>query len=71
MKNVICMHEQDAGLQYKHTNYRSGAATVVRNRQLVLQVICTVANYEYIFAYILDQAANLELEVGATVIPVH
>ncbi|KKK18139.1 hypothetical protein P175DRAFT_0441910 [Aspergillus ochraceoroseus IBT 24754] len=66
LKNVICMHEQDNGIQHKHTNYRSGAATVVRNRQLVLQMICTVANYEYIFAYILDQAANIELEVRAT-----
>ncbi|KAJ5943188.1 hypothetical protein N7516_003356 [Penicillium verrucosum] len=66
LKNVICMHEQDNGLQHKHTNYRSGAATVVRNRQLVLQMICTVANYEYIFNYIFDQAANVELEVRAT-----
>jgi primary-amine oxidase len=66
LKNVICMHEQDNGLQHKHTNYRSGAATVVRNRQLVVQMICTVANYEYIFAFILDQAANIELEVRAT-----
>lgn len=66
MKNVICMHEQDNGIQHKHTNYRNGAATVVRNRQLVLQIVCTVANYEYIFAYIFDQAANVELEVRAT-----
>ncbi|KAJ5641637.1 Copper amine oxidaseN2-terminal [Penicillium lividum] len=66
LKNVICMHEQDAGLQHKHTNYRTGAATVVRNRQLVVQMICTVANYEYIFAFIFDQAANIELEVRAT-----
>ncbi|OJJ42956.1 hypothetical protein ASPZODRAFT_104276 [Penicilliopsis zonata CBS 506.65] len=66
LKNVVCMHEQDNGLQHKHSNYRSDAATVVRNRQLVLQMICTVANYEYIFAYIFDQAANIELEVRAT-----
>ncbi|KAH8432763.1 copper amine oxidase [Aspergillus melleus] len=66
LKNVICLHEQDNGLQYKHTNYRTGAATVVRNRQLVVQMICTVANYEYIFAFIFDQAANIELEVRAT-----
>ncbi|KAJ9195634.1 hypothetical protein DTO164E3_6710 [Paecilomyces variotii] len=66
LKNVICLHEQDNGLQHKHTNYRSGLATVVRNRQLVVQMICTVANYEYIFAYIFDQAAGIELEVRAT-----
>lgn len=29
-------------------------------------MICTVANYEYIFAFIFDQAANVELEVRAT-----
>ncbi|OJJ94777.1 hypothetical protein ASPACDRAFT_82411 [Aspergillus aculeatus ATCC 16872] len=66
LKNVICLHEQDNGLQHKHTNYRTNAATVVRNRQLVIQMICTVANYEYIFAFIFDQAANIELEVRAT-----
>ncbi|KAL3487494.1 copper amine oxidase [Aspergillus germanicus] len=66
LQNVICLHEQDNGLQHKHTNYRSGAATVVRNRQLVVQMICTVSNYEYIFAFIFDQAANIELEVRAT-----
>ncbi|KAL5361639.1 copper amine oxidase [Aspergillus floccosus] len=66
LKNVICMHEVDNGLQYKHTNYRTGAAAVSRNRQLHIQMICTVANYEYIFIFILDQAANVELEVRAT-----
>ncbi|RAO73983.1 uncharacterized protein BHQ10_009995 [Talaromyces amestolkiae] len=66
LENVICLHEQDNGLQHKHTNYRTNSATVVRNRQLVVQMICTVANYEYIFAYIFDQAAGIELEVRAT-----
>ncbi|KAL3471623.1 copper amine oxidase [Aspergillus californicus] len=66
LENIICLHEQDNGLQHKHTNYRSGAATVVRNRQLVVQMICTVSNYEYIFAFVFDQAANVELEVRAT-----
>ncbi|KAL4935145.1 hypothetical protein BDV06DRAFT_207584 [Aspergillus oleicola] len=66
LENVICLHEQDAGLQSKHTNYRTGAATAIRNRQLVVQMICTVSNYEYIFAWVLDQAGNVELEVRAT-----
>lgn len=66
LKNVICMHEQDDGIQHKHTNYRNNAATVVRNRQLVVQMICTVSNYEYVLAWILDQAGNIEQEVRAT-----
>jgi primary-amine oxidase len=60
------MHEQDNGIQHKHTNYRNNAATVVRNRQLVIQMICTVSNYEYILAWIFDQAGNIEHEVRAT-----
>lgn len=66
LENVVCLHEVDAGIQHKHTNYRTNTATVVRNRQLVVQMICTVANYEYIFAYYFDQAAGIEFEVRAT-----
>ncbi|ERS96171.1 hypothetical protein HMPREF1624_07707 [Sporothrix schenckii ATCC 58251] len=66
LKNVICMHEQDNGLQFKHTNYRNQAATAVRKRELVLQMICTVSNYEYVLAWIFDQAGNIEHEVRAT-----
>lgn len=65
-KNVVCMHEQDEGILYKHTNYRTNVARVARRRILVLQTILTVANYEYIFAWHLDQAANIELEIRAT-----
>ncbi|GJN67751.1 copper amine oxidase 1 [Purpureocillium lilacinum] len=66
IKNAICLHEQDAGLLYKHTNYRNNQATTVRNRQLAVQMMVTASNYEYIFAWILDQAGGIELEVRAT-----
>ena len=66
LENVVCLHEADAGLLYKHTDYRTACATAVRNCQLVLQMICTVANYEYIFAWIFDQAGGIEYEVRAT-----
>ena len=33
-KNAVCIHEQDAGLLWKHTNYRTGRAVVVRRREL-------------------------------------
>lgn len=65
-KNVICMHEQDDGIQWKHTNYRTNNPTITRRRILVLQTILTVGNYEYIFAWHLDQAAGIKLEIRAT-----
>ncbi|KAI5457652.1 copper amine oxidase [Mariannaea sp. PMI_226] len=65
-KNVICLHEQDDGINWKHTNWRTGRAVVTRRRELVVQFIITLANYEYIFAYKFDQAAGIEVEARAT-----
>lgn len=66
MPNIVCIHEQDNGIGWKHTNYRTGRAAVVRNRELVLQSIITVANYEYILAFMFNQAGELIYEVRAT-----
>lgn len=48
-KQVICVHEQDNGIGWKHTNWRTGRAVSTRRRELVIQYIITLANYEYIF----------------------
>ncbi|OCT50369.1 Copper amine oxidase 1 [Cladophialophora carrionii] len=66
LDNCVCVHEQDAGIGWKHTNYRTGRAAVVRNRELVLQSIITVSNYEYILAFMFNQAGELIYEVRAT-----
>ena len=66
MPNVICCHEVDDGILWKHTNFRTGNAAVTRSRVLVLQTIVTVTNYEYIFAFYLGQDASLHYEVRAT-----
>jgi primary-amine oxidase len=57
-KNVVCVHEQDNGIGWKHTNFRTNRAVVTRSRELVVQFIITLANYEYIFAYKFDQAGG-------------
>ncbi|KAH6623646.1 copper amine oxidase [Chaetomium tenue] len=66
MPNVICVHEQDAGILWKHTNYRTNRAVVVRNRELVLQTILTVSNYEYILSFVFNTAGDLAYEARAT-----
>ncbi|KAI9814290.1 MAG: hypothetical protein M1832_005930 [Thelocarpon impressellum] len=66
MANAVCVHEQDAGIAFKHTNYRTGRAVVARNRELVLQSIITVSNYEYILAFTFNLAGELAYEVRAT-----
>ncbi len=66
MPNCVCIHEQDGGIGWKHTNYRTGRAAVTRSRELVLQSIITVSNYEYILAFQFNQAGELHYEVRAT-----
>jgi len=66
MNNAVCIHEQDAGIGWKHTNYRTGRAAVARARELVIQSIITVANYEYIMAFQFNQAGEIMYEVRAT-----
>ncbi|TVY55623.1 Copper amine oxidase 1 [Lachnellula cervina] len=65
-RNVVCLHEQDNGIGWKHTNWRTGRAVVTRNRELIVQFIITLANYEYIFAYKFDQAGGITVETRAT-----
>lgn len=65
-KNIICMHEQDDGLLWKHTHYRTNHVVAARSRILILQQILTVANYEYVVGWQFDQAGACHLEIRAT-----
>ncbi|KAF9875083.1 copper amine oxidase [Colletotrichum karsti] len=65
-KAVVCLHEQDNGIGWKHTNFRTNRAVVTRLRELVIQCVVTLANYEYVFAYKLDTAGGITLETRAT-----
>ncbi|KAK1480407.1 copper amine oxidase [Colletotrichum cuscutae] len=65
-KAVVCLHEQDNGIGWKHTNFRTNRAVVTRLRELVVQCVVTLANYEYVFAYKLDTAGGITLETRAT-----
>ena len=49
IKNAICMHEEDYGILWKHTDRRSGKPEVRRSRRLVISSVSTVENYEYGF----------------------
>lgn len=64
--NTVCLHEQDAGILYKHVNYRTGHSVVARRREFVVQIIATVANYEYAVQYIFDQVGEIKISVRAT-----
>lgn len=64
--NAICMHEEDYGTLWKHTDWRTGDVEVRRSRRLVISSISTVANYEYGFFWYLYQDGTIQLEIKLT-----
>ncbi|KAK0387220.1 hypothetical protein NLU13_5533 [Sarocladium strictum] len=65
IKNAVCIHEEDNGLLYKHTDFRDGTVISARDRKLIISQIITAANYEYAFyhTFSLDGTYNLEIKL--------
>ena len=63
--NAICIHEEDAGVLWKHTT-PAGTAHVRRSRRLVVSFFATVGNYDYGFYWSLYQDGTIELEAKLT-----
>lgn len=66
IKNAICLHEEDFGIGWKHTDWRTGHVEVRRSRRLVLSSISTVGNYEYGFYWYFFQDGTIQFEVKLT-----
>jgi len=66
VKNAVCMHEEDYGILWKHTDRRLNTPEVRRSRRLVISSIATVENYEYGFFWYLYQDGNIQFEVKLT-----
>jgi primary-amine oxidase len=65
-ENAICIHEEDFGIQWKHTDMGGGANEVRRSRRLVISSIATIGNYDYGLFWYLYLDGNIECEVKLT-----
>jgi primary-amine oxidase len=61
--NAICLHEEDYGQLWKHTDLLTGTVEMRRSRRLVISLVATVANYEYGYFWYLYQDGTVEHEV--------
>jgi primary-amine oxidase len=64
--NAICMHEEDYGVAWKHTDFRTEKMEVRRSRRLVVSCFATVGNYEYGFFWYLYTDGGIQFEVKLT-----
>lgn len=65
IKNAICIHEEDDGILFKHSDYRDGYKTSIctRGTRLVISHIFTAGNYEYLVYWIFHQDGTIQLDV--------
>ena len=64
--NAVCIHEEDFGILWKHTDIFSGSAQTRRQRRLVVSFFTTVGNYDYGFYWYFYLDGTIECEVKMT-----
>lgn len=68
-RHAICLHEEDYGVLWKHTDLFTGAAETRRQRRMVISYFTTIGNYDYGYYWYLYLDGTFECEVKATGIP--
>lgn len=63
--NVVCMHEEDDGILWKHTDLQ-GRSDVRRARRFVVSYFSTIGNYDYGFYWSFGLDGSIQLEAKAT-----
>lgn len=66
ISNAVCIHEEDAGIGWKHVDLAVGASEVRRARRLVVSSIVTAGNYDYGFFWYFYLDGTIEMEVKLT-----
>ena len=68
VENAVCLHEEDYGILWKHTNVYNPKAPpeVRRSRRLVISMVHTIGNYEYGFFWYFYQDGTIQVEVKLT-----
>jgi len=66
IRQAICIHEEDAGVLWKHSDNWNGSTEVRRNRRLVVSFFMTVGNYDYGFYWYFGLDGTIEFELKAT-----
>ncbi len=64
--NAICIHEEDFGILWKHTDIFNGSAQSRRQRRLVVSYFTTVGNYDYGFYWYFYLDGTIECEIKLT-----
>ncbi len=66
LPKVVCLHEEDVGVLWKHQDFFSGTSEVRRSRRLVISSWAAIGNYDYGFFWYLYQDGTIEFDIKLT-----
>jgi primary-amine oxidase len=66
LPNAVCIHEEDYGILWKHSDLWTGSSETRRQRRLVVSFFTTVGNYDYGFYWYLYLDGTIAFEAKAT-----
>ncbi len=66
LPNAVCIHEEDYGILWKHSDLWTGSVQTRRQRRLVISFFTTVGNYDYGFYWYLYLDGTIAFEAKAT-----
>ncbi|KPI05521.1 Copper amine oxidase domain-containing protein [Actinobacteria bacterium OK074] len=66
IRNAICIHEEDYGVLWKHSDLFAGSNETRRQRRLVVSFFTTIGNYDYGFYWYLYLDGTIQCEAKAT-----
>ncbi|CAM5319346.1 primary-amine oxidase [Streptomyces aurantiogriseus] len=66
IRNAICIHEEDYGVLWKHSDMFAGSNETRRQRRLVVSFFTTIGNYDYGFYWYLYLDGTIQCEAKAT-----
>jgi primary-amine oxidase len=66
VQNAVCLHEVDAGVLWKHADYRTGSGPLRRATELVAGFAMVAVNYDYLFSFIFGLDGSIRVEARLT-----
>jgi primary-amine oxidase len=66
VSQAICVHEEDHGVAWKHTDARTGTVETRRQRRLVISCFATLNTYDYGFFWYLYTDGTISFEIKLT-----
>lgn len=65
-EDAIAIYERDGGILWKHYDFDTGHDETRRARELVVQYVATVGNYDYALSWVFGQDGNLSVQADLT-----